>query len=1129
MSPDKLVNKLEALGSIDRKIIKKLREQIQSADKPLKSTSILKYLVKKGFVSEAVAKDLLKSDKQPTATGDHVETRIAEPGEIVPYEDDQLEVARVEQSLSEVIDAFPETKSKDLASRKDKSDTDHFGDTSASAITQSAAGEDLSALGQFRKNDQKNQWTSKWPWIGGISLVLLIGVVVALAAWFAGASAEEQYDAAKGSLDSHTYEDAIKKFDEFIEDNPSHKNIHLAKSYRVNAVLRSKYSSRNYSETITSGEELLPALAQADNTELPTIRDDIGLMLSESIFQESEKAIMLKELPLMETAKTTLDGYWEFVDNPLYLSGQARKSGKISKFLADFENNRRAVNGLIDKEKAYDAAIEMIKEMGAQQKTDDAFRNFIELTRDYPDLASRKELRETMRGISQAEQGLVIPIQEKISVTPDDLTQGIGRTVALSSTTGKPVNGLRGESLTAVVDGAAYGFDASNGSLLWRKFVGLQTTFQPKVFDDQTVILSDLKRFAVSRVNSDDGSVSWSANIGEKFHEPNVSEARVVITTASGKVILLDGDTGEMIGGAKLPQPANTGAFVGRLPVIYQTGSYSNLYAISTSTFDCRDVMYLGHARNSISVPPLAWSGYLIIVRNSGDYADLLVIKPDETGLNLEMAQVINRVTDAPISTPIRNFGRGLFLFADNGDMRVLELNPGNETNPVSVRVKKRFETDGQKAYATFQGTKLWAAGKGLRRYKVQRNLGQLRDQEVVEPGDTFFCSPILLDDNLFHVRRRLGSSMVSASLVNAKSLEPIWRTDFGGEVAGVVPSDNGLDVVSKQGDVFRVDRSSVESGIASAPVLASEVVENLSFDKLLPVAKDTLLAVGGGKEDDNNDVLSYSSQSGKSRLFKLGLEPGDRVSHAPQWIDQKMMIATRQGQIARINPNSGTTDGTPFLPPVSPGMTVPWHPLLDVGESRCVAAHAEVITGEGTNASMMYLLGLEGRSINKVAELEFDNSIVAPLAYDGHSVIGVSSGEESDALFAVKLGSDLTIDATQTLGARRVSGPWRVDNLLLLYTDQDQLVGFDSQLGRKWAIDIGNVKIAGNPVSINGKILVTLSNGRLHLISPQDGSQTTPIETGQPIAKSPVVIGDSLWIAGDDGTVHLLNADALK
>ena len=689
MSPDRLINKLEALGSIDQKIIRKLREQVKTSDKPVKPTSILKYLVKKDLLSQSDAKAVLKS-----ASAESGElTRVAEPEELLIEEpDDEIEVARVEESLSEVVDPIPdEVLGLDSAPvGKKPVNTDYFDDTAGSASGNN--GEATSALGQFRKNDQKNQWASKWPYIGGVSLVLLIGIVFFLSIWFAGASAEEQFDAAKASLNNTTFEDAVVKFDEFIKDNPSHEKVHLAKAFRVQSVMRSKFASKNWSETIMSGQELLPPLAEEPKNELVRVREDLGFILTESLYHESERAVKLKELPKMEKAKGKLDGFWEFIDNPLYLSGAMRKGETVSKFIADIENNRSAVAGLIDKEKSYSSTIAKINTLGEEKQTDRAFRTYIELTREYPDLAARQELRSTMRVISDAEQVLVTPVAANVEVSADDSTAGPGRSIVLASTTGKPVNGLRGESLAALIDGAAYGFDAANGDVLWRKFVGLQTTYQPKPFDDETVILSDLLRFRVSRIRTDDGSVDWSAEIGERFHEPNFNEDRIVVTTLSGKILLLDGESGEMIGGSQLPQATNAGALVGsRSPVIYQTGSYSNLYAISTSTFECQDVMYLGHAPNSISVPPISWSGYLVIVKNGGDFADLLVIKPDESGLDLKMAQVINRVTDAPISTPIRNFGRGLFLIADNGDMRVLELNPGNETNPVSVRIKKTF------------------------------------------------------------------------------------------------------------------------------------------------------------------------------------------------------------------------------------------------------------------------------------------------------------------------------------------------------------------------------------------------------------------------------------------------------
>jgi len=87
-------------------------------------------------------------------------------------------------------------------------------------------------------------------------------------------------------------------------------------------------------------------------------------------------------------------------------------------------------------------------------------------------------------------------------------------------------------------------------------------------------------------------------------------------------------------------------------------------------------------------------------------------------------------------------------------------------------------------------------------------------------------------------------------------------------------------------------------------------VIENLSFDNLLKSEAGDLIAVSGNK---NNDLLSLRSGADKSRLFKLGLEPGDEVSHPPILIDGKLVVASKRGQIAKIDADSGQVDGTPF------------------------------------------------------------------------------------------------------------------------------------------------------------------------------------------------------------------------
>ena len=1130
MSPTKLINQLEALGKLDSRIIAKLREQVDSSSKPPKATSILKYLVKKNLISEAEAKKIYKADKlAERAAG---ETRVASPEELqVIAEEEEAEIAEVENSLSEVIDPEELALSRAPKGRKFSDSFVDMGSSSVAPPRESGKPDDGTsdaAHENFRKWDSKDQWTSKWPFIGFGILLLLIMVGTFLAIWLGGVSADKQYEAARVSMKNLTFADAEEKFSNYLKDNPNHKFADDARSFRVQAIMRNQFSAKRWAETILSAKTLLPDLSQQDNNQLAKIRDDVGLMLSESLYHETESAVQLETLPEMEKSVKTLNDDYKFMDNPIYLSGTMRKGQRVATFLADIENNIQTVNGLINKEKDYATTLVDIKGLGGQNETDKAFETYIQLTREYPDLAARDELRSTMNEISKAEQDLVTPLEQPTVTESGAAATPLSASVVLNSTAGEEVKGLRGEVISELVDGAVYGFDAGTGEIRWRHFVGLQTPYSPQPFDLDTVIISDLLRNQVSRVRLSDGAVVWRTLIDEAFFKPTFDEQRVLVTTQSGRIILLDGESGEMVGGAKIPQATNSGGLIAKqAPVLYQPGSYSNLYSISTTDFKCKSVLYLGHYRNSISVPPVSWSGYVILVRNGGDFADLLVLKPDETGMNLKVNQVISRVTDSQISTPIHYFGRGLILFGDGGDMRILELNPGNEISPVTVLAKEQFDTQQQQSFIAHKGSSIWAAGKGLRRYKVQRSLGQFKNEEVVEPADVFLSEPTVIDDKLFHVRRRAGSNMASASLVDGKSLEPIWRTDFGGPLGGVTAIGSSLTAVNNQGDIFEVSSNDISAGVATRAIISSEVIETLKFDQLMPLDNDSFVMANsrGAK-----DLLFYEKGATKSRLFKMGIEPNDNPQQPPISIGGNLIVASQQGLVSKLDAKTGRTIGTPFLPPVSPGMQVPWQPLIPITETIFAAAHSSVQLADAITPSMLYFLSAENdESVSKVSELEFEQSIVSSIVTDGKSVFGVQSDGNAETLFQVAVGNKPSIAATQAMEKRYVAGPWLAGNLILLQLDDDSLTCFDTSLQQKWSLPIGNVQVSSIPTDISRGLMVVFSNGRLLKLNPGQGTIEKQLELGQPILGNPKFFNNQVMFGGTDGTIHLLDEGKLR
>ena len=117
---------------------------------------------------------------------------------------------------------------------------------------------------------------------------------------------------------------------------------------------------------------------------------------------------------------------------------------------------------------------------------------------------------------------------------------------------------------------------------------------------------------------------------------------------------------------------------------------------------------YLGHYQGSITIPPQSWSGYILVAVNGGDYCDLNILKPAKNGLELELVQVIKRVTNAPVNSPLQKFGRWMLMTADNGEIRLLELNQSDEKNPVRDFASDQFENrSGRPAYLLTEGSNL--------------------------------------------------------------------------------------------------------------------------------------------------------------------------------------------------------------------------------------------------------------------------------------------------------------------------------------------------------------------------------------------------------------------------------------
>ena len=1129
MTPKELLQRLEGLGSIESKALRKIRIQVEDPERTVKASAVLSYLVRQGQLTEEEARQLMKGETPAVSRNNTDELMLGVGDDEQPTE-------------SAEVKSKPKKKKKKRSNRKTREDVEPFVPVAAPIEEVAvdpmqgdafdfgqgvdefagAVGEDKPKPTFGGKIDKRDQWNSRWPYIGFGVLGFLLMVGMFLFFTVNNMKPEAMFNNAREHFDNGSFQAAIKAFDEYIEAAPRHKFIKEAKARRVQSLLRDSYESKLWEETLIRGSEKLPEYAEDKDVDMEKIRDDLGVMLPRSLAELTTKMLKDTELSAMQENLAKANKYKKaLVDNVDYVASSSRKVPTNKKYIDRLENNIRTIEGFIQKEKDYGNALVSIKSLGEEGKTEEAFKNFQDLTRQYGDLAARQELRDLMIKTSELESRLIKPAVVEISSATDRAPSAIEKTYFMGAIVGSPDEGLQGEVIPTLVDGAVLGFDAGTGEIAWRQFVGLGSSIQPQKMDDEHVLVSDVGRSELLKLRTATGDLVWRVPIGETFFTPAFAAEKLVVTTESGKLLRLDPSTGELLGSAQLPQGANARCFISEQnPLIYQAGLKSNLYVIGTEDMECKEVFYLGHYSGSISVPPYMYNGHLIVLVNGGDYSDMFVLRPKENGMQLgpDPVQVIRRVTDGPVTRHLQRYGRWLLAVSDSGQMVILEFNQGDDKVPISKFASERFESkEGQISYIATGGSNLWVCGTGAAFYKVKRNLGKFEVKVLKHGADSFVAPCVKLDDKLFHVRKRIGSGMVSASLVEANTLEPIWRNDFGGQVAGPVIVAGGKQLaVSNQGDLFDMSAAN-KGGFVRQAAKASTVIENLEFSTTSALDDGSWVSVGG---KGSREFATFDA-SGTLELTNLA-SPSDNPACEPISVNGQLIVANSNGQVAAVNPATGGLSGEAFLPPVAPGKSVEWVNPTRVSDNQIAIATK---TGEdsGATASMIYLLDVKkGRSIRSAGSLESTGSFVGKLATAGGSVFAADRVDEADSL--VKLDGSAQEVGRVALNGQVVDGPWAVESGILVLMDSDQLVLFDEALTQKWIRNVSSDRFACPPQMISGQLALVLQNGKIKFLDAMSGDDANEIDLGQPIVHVPTFADGKVFFSGMDGTVHVLN-----
>ncbi|RMF87571.1 MAG: hypothetical protein D6741_20400, partial [Planctomycetota bacterium] len=607
---------------------------------------------------------------------------------------------------------------------------------------------------------RRNVWESPLLLWGAGGVLLLLFAAIALVWILNRQGGDELLAAADDDYRSASYTQAIHKYDMFLERFPNHPEAGAARVRRGLAQLRQAVEGAPPDEALDLAQEVLPQIDDEDVFRAEAEGELTALLpkLSEKLAQ---RAYQKRDPDLVDAAEESLALLERYVPK------EKRPQTRLADIQALLDGARREIT----KEDKRVEAIAEIKELLESGKSDEAYDVRRRLLKQYPSLASDKELQTVIAQVTEAEGKRVTFSEEAVGEpvrrdVENRLNQAALAAVVQQGEAAVP----EGSRLFVAVSGSLFALDATDGSLKWTHRVGAKVAVNAvpllpvplghKPGDD--VLAVDWNAEAIERVSSADGSVRWYKVIGEPLDAlPVVNGNEILVATRSGRIVVLDAETGESRGVWRLPQELTLGPVVdSRRRRWYQAAVHSNLFVIDPEAKACRQVVYLGHEMGTVRVPPLFVDPYLLVFEETGEKTRLRVFNvenPDDE--NVPVVEVQQLTIDGVIRSPAIVFGSRVLAVTTGGDLLIYELRGGEPEEPVTFLASgKRQELGRQDGpglhYATYADGAVYLADSQLTKYEFQASARRLLPKWIAVERTTALGPPVVIGNTVFYSAR---------------------------------------------------------------------------------------------------------------------------------------------------------------------------------------------------------------------------------------------------------------------------------------------------------------------------------------------------------------------------------------
>ncbi len=918
---------------------------------------------------------------------------------------------------------------------------------------------------------QRNVWDSPLLLIGGGSLIGLVLLGAVLFFVTRRQTGDQAFDIAEEAYKSGSYSSAINAFDQYLQKYPNHASASTARVHRGLCEMRAaSESTRDWTKVLATAKTTLDHISP--ELEFPTAQADLASILPAIAEGLAAQAREKSSAELVAQAKDAVALVDKFVPVTLQPTEQLRE---ISASLALTTRN-------LDRDKSLEAAVAEMRQAAQAGKLLDVYAIRHKLLQTYPELVDAPKLVEEMVAAAENERAAVKFVDEQRAAETTDAAAQTLASVALTATTGNPAPLDDGDLAPILDSGSAYGLDARTGKPRWRRFVGYDTDFVPlivKTSAGRAALMFDAVQQSLVLIDAASGKLRWRQPIDDgPAASPKFVRDRVLVGGRSGKLRIIDLESGQLQGFVQIPQPLRVPPVVEpRERLYYQVAEQANLYVLTAEGGECREVFYLGHEPESIATPPLLVGRYLILAENRGaEDAVLRILLVDEDGLH------IKAVEQAPMrghvfSTPVVS-GRALLVGTDRGALYSFELGPPDSGRILTSLAEKPPDNKPQIVpFLAAHGAELWLAGYGITRYDVQASRGALDPKWINDDQSVVLHAPLVMGPTLVYATRGANAPGATANAINGAEGSRFWETRLGVPLAAppLVTADASKAIaVTAAGALFEVPAAGMASRkLMDAPVAGNGERIALATDQPFVQLDDGRCVFTPRRANAAAgiaELLVYDPRSADNKLRRSKLpEP---AAARPASYAGGLLVPTSLGQVTVIDPDTGRQLIEPFQPVVEVGRDMAWTDPTVYGDKQ-------VLISDGQAKLFRLAMADAPRPhLEAAATLDLATPLVTAAAVAGDFAYAVDTGNQllSFRLPDLKPGDDWPLDA------RVVWGPQRVGDQVLVASMSGQLSCVDGTGKLLWQAALGPENIVvGSPLVSHGAIVACSNSGTIY------------------------------------------------